>query len=184
MACAWADRALFAWGTGTLVTPLRLAVPEINLKELSLPRPEDKPGQWDKPWQDLITSWRDRTWTWVVEDVLKKPETQVLVFAGAGHFGYTVPGWPETKGASLTFNEILQNSGHEVTVVGFAGGDYPRKMFAAIQIEFGDPTPQSMIFTDAAIEGGVSDQAFAFLLQEGESRGSDWVVHLARKPEL
>jgi len=38
--------------------------------------------------------------------------------------------------------------------------------------------------TDAATEGGVSDQTFAFALQEGESRESDWVVHLARKPEL
>ncbi len=163
---------------------IRKAQPAIDLKGFTLPRPKDQDGDWDQPWQDLIASWRDRTWTLVVENALNQPETQVLVFAGSGHFGYAVPNWPETKKASKSFNEILKENGHEVIVIGFAGGDYPRKLMVESQEEFGCPVSQDMIFTDAAIEGGVSNQTFAVALQQSEPRGSDWVVHLARSPEL
>ena len=162
----------------------RLAEPQIDLKGLTLPRPEDRPGNFDQCWGDLTDLWRDQTWMSAIEDVLRISSTQVLVFAGGGHFGFAIPPWPETKTSTRTFNEIIQDKGHDVTVVGFAGGDYPRKMMAEVEAEFGCPREQGMILTDAACEAGVGDQSFAILMQNEGSRRSDWVVHLPRSPEL
>jgi hypothetical protein len=163
---------------------IRLTLPELTLFGLKLPRPQEKSGQFDQPWEDFTNKWRDQTWTRIVEDALTEPQSRVLVFSGAGHFGYAMPSWPEARKDNQRFNEILSLNGHDATVIGFAGGDYPRKMMASAQEEFGFPTPQTMLFTDAAAEAGVCEQTFAIKLQKTDGRESDWVVHLARKPEL
>ena len=163
---------------------LRTTIPEVSLADFSLPRPTDVEGEFDQPWNDAISLWRDRSWENVVEDVLKEPDARVLVFAGEGHFGNNMPAWPAERKTEKRFNELLQVKGHSATVIGFAGGDFPRAMVLDSQKQFGFPAPQSLILTDAAKACGLSDQKFAIRIDAITPRESDWVVHLPREPEL
>jgi hypothetical protein len=164
---------------------MRSAEPRISLSSLSLPRPSQTLAwQMDRDWQDLMTSWRERTWLTVVEGALKNPNATLLLFAGCGHFGYEMPQFPPSAKAARTFNERLADNEHKSRVIGFAGGDCPIKLMSEVLDEYGQPLPPAVKITQAAIEAGVSDQRFAFPVRSEGSRGSDWVVHLPRTQEL
>ena len=97
---------------------MRTTDPPPPMPGLTIPRPRESYAEelLDPPWGEVIDQWRDAHWLRAIETALRQPNSRVLVFAGAGHFGY------ETEHSNI--NELLARAGYSSVVVGFAGGDF------------------------------------------------------------
>ena len=167
-----------------ILNRMRAADPVVDFGDLQLPRPEDVPGNFDQPYNDIVSDWRDRTWISCIERSLKDPDARIVVFAGSGHFGYDRPVWPSERKTTLTLNELLHKLGYDSTVIGLAGGDYPYTMMKEICDQYGCPTDPAMTVTLAASTLNVGSERFALRVANTSSRSSDWIIYLPRIAEL